>query len=170
MRKDGYRDIWVGRDKGSSGYKLEHRLIMEKHIGRPLMPHEAVHHIDENKLNNNIKNLLLITKSEHAKIHNPKGKSIHRAWTSKEKKSVSRMMKDFWANKDIREEIIRRQRLGKQKKKMALQKERAIHGGVCRVCHEQKTPEEMVTSNDRPGGFAMICRKCSALQRRPRRG
>lgn len=49
--------------------KRKHQVIMEKHIGRPLRKNEVVHHIDGNKRNNDISNLLLTTRSEHAKIH-----------------------------------------------------------------------------------------------------
>ena len=47
----------------------EHRVIMEKEIGRKLKSTEIVHHIDGNKRNNNISNLKLMTQSEHAKLH-----------------------------------------------------------------------------------------------------
>jgi len=44
----------------------EHRVVMEKHIGRYLSPSEVVHHIDKNKTNNDIKNLMLFSsESEH---------------------------------------------------------------------------------------------------------
>lgn len=42
---------------------------MEEYIGRPLRKDEVVHHVDGNKRNNNITNLMLMTRSEHAKIH-----------------------------------------------------------------------------------------------------
>lgn len=47
---------------------------MEKHIGRPLLSTEAVHHIDGNKLNNKIENLMLMTKKEHDAFHTNKRK------------------------------------------------------------------------------------------------
>lgn len=47
----------------------KHRLVMIQHIGRDLMENEVVHHIDHNKLNNDISNLQLMTTSEHAKLH-----------------------------------------------------------------------------------------------------
>jgi len=53
-------------------YILEHRLIMEKHIGRKLKRNEVVHHKDENKLNNNLDNLVLMTKKEHDAYHTNK--------------------------------------------------------------------------------------------------
>jgi hypothetical protein len=47
-------------------YVKEHRLIMEQHIGRYLTDQEVVHHIDKNKTNNSIENLLLFKDhSEH---------------------------------------------------------------------------------------------------------
>jgi len=52
----------------------EHRLIFEKHLGKELRSEEVVHHIDGNKLNNEISNLMLFpTKSAHAKYHLKKG-------------------------------------------------------------------------------------------------
>jgi hypothetical protein len=47
----------------------EHRVVMEKHLGRKLNRCEIVHHIDGNKHNNYISNLELMTQAEHARIH-----------------------------------------------------------------------------------------------------
>lgn len=49
---------------------LEHRLIMEKYIGRKINDNEQVHHIDGNPKNNNINNLQLLTQKEHMQLHN----------------------------------------------------------------------------------------------------
>ena len=46
-----------------------HRLIMEEHLGRKLTSDEIVHHIDGNKLNNDISNLQVMTRGEHSRLH-----------------------------------------------------------------------------------------------------
>lgn len=51
------------------GYIFEHRLIMSKHLGRPLLSSEHIHHKDGNKLNNDISNLEIITLEEHSRLH-----------------------------------------------------------------------------------------------------
>lgn len=41
------------------GYVAEHRLVMEAHLGRYLLPAEVVHHKDKNTRNNDLSNLQL---------------------------------------------------------------------------------------------------------------
>jgi hypothetical protein len=74
VRKDGYVFVVAPDDHPNPSYTkdsgtkyiLEHRLVMESHIGRYLSPDEVVHHIDENPNNNSIENLELFrSQSEH---------------------------------------------------------------------------------------------------------
>lgn len=51
------------------GKVMEHVYVMTKLIGRQLLPHECVHHIDRNRKNNSPENLMLMTNSEHTKLH-----------------------------------------------------------------------------------------------------
>lgn len=55
--------------KTINGFVLEHIFIMENELGRKLVKGEVVHHIDGDKLNNDIKNLKLMSSSDHTKLH-----------------------------------------------------------------------------------------------------
>lgn len=56
-------------NSNSRGYILQHRLVMSEYLGRSLTADELVHHIDGDKLNNNIGNLQLTTRQEHRYEH-----------------------------------------------------------------------------------------------------
>ena len=43
----------------ADGYVMEHRLVMARRIGRPLLRSEVVDHVDHNPRNNAVENLLL---------------------------------------------------------------------------------------------------------------
>lgn len=47
----------------------EHRYVMEQFLKRKLLPTEYVHHIDKDKLNNQISNLKIVTCKSHGEEH-----------------------------------------------------------------------------------------------------
>ena len=53
----------------SNGIVLLHRHVMSIKLGRWLKTEEIVHHIDNNKCNNNPTNLIVVSASEHTHIH-----------------------------------------------------------------------------------------------------
>lgn len=58
------------KNSNSSGYVLEHILIMSKHLQRPINIGEIIHHINGNKKDNRIENLMLFkSNSEHISFH-----------------------------------------------------------------------------------------------------
>lgn len=65
INTSGYVEYTRGPHKG----RTVHVVSMEQHIGRALAEGECVHHIDENKQNNDISNLMLMTIAEHARHH-----------------------------------------------------------------------------------------------------
>lgn len=52
-------------------WALEHRLKMEAKLGRLLTIDEHVHHKNNVKNDNRMCNLVMLTKSDHARLHNP---------------------------------------------------------------------------------------------------
>lgn len=59
-------------NNGVHSSKSYPRILMEKKLGRKLLPNEDVHHIDGNPLNNSLDNLEIILHGEHQKNHSTK--------------------------------------------------------------------------------------------------
>ena len=53
----------------SAGKVMEHVYVVWKHTGQIPNKDECIHHKDRNKINNEISNLVLMTQSDHARLH-----------------------------------------------------------------------------------------------------
>ena len=71
--KRGYRWLYVS-ENGRRVARREHRVLMERHLGRKLEPWELVHHKDGNPQNNAIENLELVEWGAHTTEHHKGGR------------------------------------------------------------------------------------------------
>lgn len=67
LRKDGRKHVVIIDDNGNKTTKSWPRMLMEKHLGRELLPHETVDHIDNDYTNDNIENLQILSLSDNVK-------------------------------------------------------------------------------------------------------
>ena len=70
LTPDRYKHVRVIDENGESRAALEHRVIMSKALGRPLLRHETVHHKNGNRNDNELANLELWS------THHPMGQRI----------------------------------------------------------------------------------------------
>ena len=66
-RIDNFGYVWMWTDDGRR--IMEHRFVMERQIGRALLPTEEVHHVNEDRADNRPTNLRVMSKSEHTALH-----------------------------------------------------------------------------------------------------
>lgn len=106
----GYKVIFNPKHPRSCKFSKcvpEQILIMEKHLGRFLKPQEVVHHINRDKLDNRLENLMLLpNKSAHMRLHHynylnsniSKGHQIGHPVRLESRKKISKSLKQYFKN------------------------------------------------------------------------
>jgi hypothetical protein len=71
MHSQGYVLVYLPNHPNADahGCILEHRLVAEQILGRPLKTEEYVHHKNGNKTDNRLENLEITNMSDHARYH-----------------------------------------------------------------------------------------------------
>ena len=96
--------LYEGNKLIKSTIVLTHRYNMAYAIGRLLLPNEVVHHINGDKSNNDIKNLQLMSRKDHSRLHAQDNDTLaiytktHGAWNKGlkncfSKESIEKMIK-----------------------------------------------------------------------------
>ena len=96
--KDGRLRVYVKETKKTISYP---KYLMEKELGRPLLPDEHVHHKDRNPLNNEVSNLIIMSHSDHAAEHARKyfDTTATCGWCGKEFMWTGKQQQCFYSNK-----------------------------------------------------------------------
>ncbi len=85
VETEGYIGVYVSPGKRVG----EHRLVMEQVLGRPLLPTEHVHHKDRNVTNNDPSNLVVLSASQHKRLHVHEMMAQPRPWSRRYDACVS---------------------------------------------------------------------------------
>ena len=98
-----------------NGYVEEHRLVVEEHLGRYLLPREVVHHIDGNRSNNDIANLEVF-ESNGVHLRNTLTGIRHNV-SSENRKKLSELAKARWNDPMMRERMQMKMRKPKSRRR-----------------------------------------------------
>ncbi len=72
---NGYVTL-TSKEHGPDAGRREHRVVMERAVGRPLETYEVVHHINHNPADNRLENLRLETRQSHPRAHLGRGAEL----------------------------------------------------------------------------------------------
>ena len=81
--EQGYRFVCQGGKK-----RALHRVIVEESLGRTLGTDEVVHHVDHDRLNNAPDNLVVLSRSEHTRLHR---RVASKRWSPEEKERAGEL-------------------------------------------------------------------------------
>lgn len=84
ITRAGYYRIYLGNGKRI----MEHRMVMEEFLGRKLSRVESVHHLNGDKKDNRIENLVIVEPGEHTRLHN-----LRRTWLRNDKGQFKEIVK-----------------------------------------------------------------------------
>lgn len=101
--KRGYRWLYVS-ENGRRVARREHRVIMERHLGRKLEPWELVHHKDSDPKNNAIENLEIVEWGAHTSEHHKGGRKSEDARRSFE--AFALMREQLKREREIKAELL----------------------------------------------------------------
>lgn len=101
--KRGYRWLYV-TENGKRRARREHRVVVEKSIGRRLEPWEVVHHKDGNPSNNAIDNLEVVEFGAHTAEHHAGSRKSYEARRSME--AFALLREELKAERALKAELL----------------------------------------------------------------